>query len=208
MLHRASQFTLDKVAALAIRRNSDGTFHSGIFYCDEDTSLLLHLKGDEDLAVDVIADPYQFAEPGLDSSVRKTLAGFCKVIANEKPLIPFGIEAGNIGFGSDGSLINLETGKGLTCATFIVAVFESLMIPLIKKTEWPFLKDIDWQQQSLAYHFRGFKSLLTRAKVAYQFLGSPRFRPSEVVGASSKLNRPIGFVEAKLVGAKIERTLK
>jgi hypothetical protein len=90
-------------------------------------------------------------------------------------------------------------GDGLTCATFILAVFDALGIPLVKAHEWvPRDEDAGWLEyivQQLEEDASPEHIEQIRAKS-----NGVRYRPEEVVGALTESAPPIGFARAEALG--------
>jgi hypothetical protein len=151
---------------------------------------------------------YYWPVARFDESVRKLIAARCAVIADELPAIPYALDRAGITFDDHGRLCNAAVGKGLTCATFILAVLDSLEIRLLSEHEWPEGSDVGWQHAILAKMFDGLRALLPRAQKAFLDVGVRRFQPSEVVGASNNSSFPVSYKRARELATIVDRELK
>jgi hypothetical protein len=147
----------------------------------------------------------------LDETNRRVLVALCRSLARKLPSIPFGFTftrdyvspAGDYIFGIFG-----EFGDGLTCASFIMAVFAVYEIPLLKIGEWPLASPADrlWQAGQVA-QVRVLRGPIVAEAVAHH-IGAPRYRPEHVTAAAARnRNRPLGYKEAEKFGKQIVREL-
>jgi len=82
-------------------------------------------------------------------------------------------------------------GEGLTCASFVLAMFASLNIRLVDFASWSSRRCDTWWQARVLRAARGGHAELLRGQ-----WGSVRFRPEEVVAAAYESARPMGFISA------------
>jgi hypothetical protein len=96
---------------------------------------------------------------------------------------------------------------GLTCATFVLAVFRNMHIEILDTATWPPASgaNLEWQRR-MANHLGG------RFPYAHpDFLtgiGSARFKPEEVAAGAASLPKPIRFPEAERLARKVKRDLR
>lgn len=126
--------------------------------------------------------------------------------------VPYGIAYSGSGYFdyTTGRFIQSQTGKGLTCATFVMAVFEDFHLPLLDWNTWNY-RDTD---QGFLNHIVGCLDDAVAAGNADAMhvqsqknaLGiAPRFRPSEVaVAGGAYLGEPIPFVTAELLSRHLQ----
>ncbi|MES2137145.1 MAG: hypothetical protein V4502_08825 [Pseudomonadota bacterium] len=190
-----------------IRKLPEGRRHSGIFFDDGSKVALLHLARDLELRVDEPTDDYWWVVAGIDSSIKKTVAGMCSLMAQRMPAVPYAFDRAGIRFDDQGNIVPGPEGKGLTCSTLIVAIFDSVHFPLIFENQWP--KDNDWAERLaiLTSVFRPARVSSEHAIAAFGELEVKRVKPAEVVGASAETRFPVTYSRARPVAKKIEKEL-
>src|SRR5690348_4900841 len=109
---------------VVIQVPSPGYWHAGWLYrLPDEEPRILHLEGHHRLADEPAAAPFRWAELGLDALNKEVLAVLISRIANRRPMIPYAFDYDGVIFDEDtGDLAAPPAGKGLTCATLIVAV--------------------------------------------------------------------------------------
>ena len=119
----------------------------------------------------------------------------CEAIAEKQSLLNFGITYNNTTFDKDGNLLLQNSDYGLTCATFVLSVFESAGITLIDGNSWKSREeDLEWQKYVLNFFKNKEKEALEELIKHFESnLGCFRFRPEEVAVASSFDNLPSDF---------------
>ena len=142
---------------------------------------------------------------GLDPELQELFVDWVEIIAvwskNGTHPIPYSAffrPTGN--FDSKGHFIDQHDGTGLTCATFILAMFADYELPLIDVSTWPKrAQDFAWLLRIFRRLKRYFKNKgwldagvptanLLRADLLRQFFRRrelKRFRPEEVISAGS-----------------------
>jgi len=156
----------------------------------------------------IVKENYYVIIPiNLDPESGRALAGLCRRIIKRNPQIPYGIIFEGSNFSKDGILRLGKRSHGLTCATFVMAVFASFGKDLLREDEWILRKqDIAWHssiiktlEETKSYHDISDEHIMNIRKE----IGCVRFRPEEV--AASMLNKtiPVSFKFASEVGAKI-----
>lgn len=102
------------------------------------------------------------------------------------------------------------TRLGLTCATFILAVFEAAGISLIKYDTWPENRpsDFEWQKQIITALRRTRSATPEHIKAVEGDVGSARYRPEEVAGAATANPLPADFPLAAERGQQILERLE
>ena len=103
------------------------------------------------------------------------------------------------------SLVNLVTD--LTCATFVMAVFDTYHIPLLRTPEWPAasLQDQGWQGLQVQWVQLNRGPFV--AEGVKQHIGAPRYKPEHVTAGAVSAGRPLGLARANKLGARIVREL-
>jgi hypothetical protein len=85
------------------------------------------------------------------------------------------------------------TRMGLTCATFVLAIFDAARLPLVDYSSWPTHRpgDAEWQQKVIS---------MLRGRVSHAHIsamerdvGGARYRPEEIAGAATVSPLPSAF---------------
>lgn len=172
-----------------------GQRHVAFLYRHESKNLLLlHLGWHELVYYERWpAKHYSWLEiGGIDPEVQELFIDWVEIIAaaaddKTKP-IPYSAifrPAGN--FDSSGHYIDKSDGSGLTCATFILAMFADYKMPLIDASSWPKrIEDFTWFRKIWKKLRTSFPELkITWIEQFKQRRNLKRFRPEEVVAAGS-----------------------
>lgn len=183
-------------AAAVICRTSHGNFHIGVLHRDKDGgAAILHLAWKDKLSWDWGEPPTSsshalvwrrlWAVPEVEPERLTSVGGYCRLIwkryKKNQNVMPYRINVGRSKFNGDGSLHLGEGAKGLTCASFVLAVFESVGVTLLDETSFPVRKDDDQKFLDSVRPFanpRHFK-LLSEEVAA----GCRRVQPQEVMAA-------------------------
>lgn len=189
--------------------------HCGILYKRNNSVRFLHhawhnqlLDHDDNDAL-FIRHPnfiYIPVSPSLPPEKLTVMIGMCKLIYdnNHEKGIPYGFRFGKTKFELAAGLLELD-GKsiGLTCATFVIAVFEASRIIIVRRRFWPPRPgDIAWRKKIV--------EMLTATNVGLNHVNNvkaeplcSRFRPEEVAAMGSKKNLPSDFFHATIIGKRI-----
>ena len=201
---RALGVVVSPVSALA--PEDQYGLHTGILYkIDGGSPRISHFAWHFDLRDDDAADPYLWADVGLDESNSRFVAAWLASRRTSPSDIPYGIDPGGSCFDkTTRDFIPPPLGKGLTCATYIVAVLKSLGFPLLSEDTWPIdrASDHSWQRAVIdALKRTGAKQDYLDA--AQNDIGAKRFRPAEVVGAATRAPWPVSFDDAAALAAAV-----
>jgi hypothetical protein len=151
---------------------------------------------------------YFWAEPSMDPARARALAGVCRKIARKYAAQPrsIGYALRYVGqrFDTAGVFMS-DGGLGLTCATFVMAVFASSGNDLLTWHDWkPREEDRGWLQYvvtQLEEHRAEPEHVAAVREQAER--GCARFRPEEVAAAGIACELPIGFAYAERIGKRI-----
>jgi hypothetical protein len=193
------------LAALAIRQTHPGQRHTGIAYRVDDggTIFLLHLEWNYRLTSEAFSAPYLWVQTSLPIREQKYVAGLCALIANRQPGIPYGLERTGVSFDTNtGDIVVGEEGKGLTCASFILAVMQSIGLTLLEEDEWPQRNNDAWQSW-VVETLRKTKAPQAQIDAVERDVGSRRFTPEEVVASSTDSSWPVGYARARELSGKL-----
>jgi hypothetical protein len=187
--------------------------HVGVLYhLDDGIVRFCHFAWHGDLRNEIASSGYLWANCylwgncGLDNYTKRFLAAnFHTISLENKDCIPYGIDQNGSCFDENNRLLPLPLGKGMTCATFIMAVFRSLGMPLIREETWPKGREADkqWAREvvdTMKYlkvpeqHFQAVEKDIDNVS---------RFHPSEVAAAISSEMPPMEFAEAERLSKEI-----
>jgi hypothetical protein len=143
--------------AVAISEPRFDQRHAGVFFrfIATEPHEFLHLAWQRDLRLDAPKSDYLWVDPAIPSRRLLQVAAVCNDIAsaNHPDQIPYSFGPPNNCFDEHSCAFLLgPTNTGLTCASFVLAVFHRAGIQLVKYGTWPkpTQEDIDWQQKVLA----------------------------------------------------------
>ena len=105
-------------------------------------------------------------------------------------------------------------GDGLTCATFVMAIFREFGIELLDTSNWPVRgTDLLWLSKTISFletwgekeraEGRGDPDLPDHISALRNSATALRFRPQEVAGAAWSEMHPIDFQTAEILGTGI-----
>lgn len=184
--------------ALAIKPVTDTQLHIGVLHRrDSGNPRLLHLAWHHDLRNDLPPDDYFWIEVNIHAKRLRQVAALCRKVWRANPYgVPYAFSL-PVKFidTKSGQVLLGGTRLGLTCASFVLAVFEAAGIKLIEYATWPTKADIDWQEhviQQLARRVTSDYLTLLKAEI-----GNARFRPDEVAAAAASNSIPATFEEVK-----------
>lgn len=137
-------------------------------------------------------DGMAWTDLGLDPFTKKALQAKCISISKRKESeVPYSFLYDGEYFNSDGAYNRNGENEGLTCSTFILAVFRSIGIEIISFEDWPSrLADQEWQEKMVPILVEKLK--LPEDGLVKQ-LGSPRVRPEEATVAACDSVHPVTF---------------
>lgn len=178
--------------AVVLCRTAHGNLHTGLRFKRAESVNALHL-GWQDLLLNTWDEGGLWAQPDAEPEELLPVATLCDAIiklAKQGAPMPYALRFAGTTFDSDGKL-NLAAGsQGLTCATFVLAVFTSVGLDLIEEATWPTRPEED---RAFLTSLEGFATpqhlALLRAEVD---AGVVRIRPDEVLAACA-LEPPAPF---------------
>jgi hypothetical protein len=192
--------------------------HTGIIYRDRATPgappILLHLERHHRLTSGEVPRGYHWIDPpGIHPVLAVLFARLCSKIANNYGpggrLLEYAFRYDDGRFDKTTGALASANGKGLTCATFVLAVFASYAFPLLRVEEWQEREgDREWREKIIGW----MKGCMDEAHLAAirdeSNTGCARFRPEEVVAASASRDRPAGFAYSEELGKRIVEKLE
>lgn len=228
-IHKQSDHPVTEIQniAVVISEPSPGQRHTGLLYrVDEsDPVKFLHLAWQCDLRsvnFETLKTKlnYDWVAPKIHELRLQQLAAICDAIANENQP-----QSVRYGFTSPVGVFDKETKRfllgptegGLTCASFVLSVFDVAQLQLVKYSGWP-LPDSDdyaWQESVLNQleQYRLIKPNLVSQEhidcVRKEVGNSVRYRPEQVAAACAiRERRPIKYRYAKELGKQVVNFLR
>jgi len=202
-----------EVAHIGIAIHQHGE-HIGLLYrvTVEKPAVMLHLAWHNRLCSDSpSADYVLWVDPSIPKERAKAVAAFCRRIwkKNGANGVPYGFSQPNRFFDHTGTVLKGPAKVGLTCATFVLAVFETAGLTLVQYETWPqpadedvvrqgeLAKRLDENQHVPREHIRAIRNEI----------GNIRYRPLEVAGAATSDSLPSDHLYASRVATRIRRRL-
>lgn len=173
---------------------------------------MLHLAWHFDLRNEEANDRYHWVDPDLPKPRLRSVAALCRQIwrKNGKNAIPYAFSHPSDCFdGGTGEFLLGPTKLGLTCATFVLAVFESAGIRLIDYASPVPARsgDREWQEKIVDLLERQGATSEHVDAVKGQ-IGGVRYRPEDVAGGATVSPLPAQFDLAAERGRQIVERLQ
>ena len=185
---------------VVIQVPAPGYWHAGWLYrLPDEEPRILHLEWHYQLSDMPAAAPFRWAQLGLDTLNKEVLAVQIAKIANKKPGVPYAFDFEGVIFDKDsGDLLPAPAGKGLTCATLIVAVLATYGHQLLDIDTWPALDEDDEAFLQLVADKMEEHGAAQDHVDALRATNTSRIRPTHVVGCAHVDSNewPMGFPTA------------
>jgi hypothetical protein len=202
------------LVSVMVQRTPSCTTHAGILYRDTDDKLWhLHFAWHKDLRRHALHARCVCAQPTLETEHAILLAAVCERIAalRLKLQIPYNLKHDrDVAFDPDtGEVTFGPMSTGLSCSTFVAAVFRSSGQNLIDATTWPSANAEDQNVQQLfvrALEQSGNPDQVHQAHIVKSEIGTARIRPEHVCGACL-YNLPADHQQCHVAGHEIIRRL-
>jgi hypothetical protein len=143
---------------------------------------------------------------GLDEPNSKFLAAFASTVKRNEHSIPYGLDSQGSCFDrATGDFIPPPIGKGLTCATFILAVLRSLAFAPALEESWPVREDDEEFGRQTVADLEEDQADPEHVTAVRRDICAQRFRPEEVVAATIHPSGewPVGFAPAAALAQEI-----
>ncbi len=193
---------------------ADGDFgpHVGISYRTNKVQRLLHLAFhfklvDEPLKNTKLKTPLLVVpDPDIDEEELKLLASFCALRARRAQDIPYGFPyvAGTFASGT-GAYLPGRGELGLTCSTFVLAMFEWAQIDLIVRSTWKARASDDGFHKKIIELLEEKKASTDHVAALRKNVRCVRIRAEEVAASTATAGRPLSFVDAEAAGEDLAR---
>lgn len=186
--------------SIAIKQIDEKNCHCAIIYLSGDGQVnLIHLGWDLKLIQSFVSEKhygqYFFVQHNIHSFRQEDIADWLDYVYKKNiNNIHYGLFYKETFFRESGALKLGDNEYGLTCATFVLAVFISMDIKLINILDWEVRpEDIEWQKDTIMVleatgddspEYRHYIDTLRKE------IGCPRYRPEEVTASITFPNRP------------------
>lgn len=194
--------------ALTLNR-ADGT-HVGIIYRYQGGVLLCHLAAPFDLRNEAPSPRYFWEKLSLRERRSQILTSYIRlVLKHNGSTIPYGFGYDGTYFDDSGKFSRAqEPGIGLNCATFIMALDQSLKIPLLKEDTSTKRPEDAEARRKLVLELVSLNPAIDLSPLT-PFIEGVRFRPEEVVAAGiSNLQPPIALDIAEPAGKLLDEFIR
>ncbi|MBI1826972.1 MAG: hypothetical protein HY287_08305 [Planctomycetes bacterium] len=197
------------VVAIALKETYPTQRHIGILHRNRETNqvLLLDLAWHLKLRNDPPEDDYIWVDPPISPREATQVAMICRKVwrANRRRKVPYGFSAPNDSFDEETSEFLVGPTKfGLTCATFVLAIFHHAGLVLIDRETWVHRNDDTiFQQQVIRALAEGGTASKEHISHLESEVGCIRIRPEEVGSASAQSPWPVKFMDAVRLAEQI-----
>ncbi len=210
------EFPNEFLAGLALLPLEDGNFHIGFIYQNEleNKIKICHLCWHFKLKNEEFNDPkYYCEEVNLNYLNKKFLiASFQNISDLNDSNIPYGFRIPIETYDKENIYVGNVKGEGLTCATFILTVFEKNGYKILNRESWKLREDDSNWQNFIIKHLAVTPGVSPdHLESAKQMIGSVvRFRPDEVFSCAvvdDVTKWDIDFSEAIKMANEIKKCL-
>lgn len=195
--------------AIAIAIVHDQQNHVGILYKDDDLNdvKLGHLAWHCMLKESSPSDSYMWIDPLIPTPRARQVAARCRQILreNKKGGIPYAFSPPNDCFDElSGKFLLGKNRVGLTCATFVFAVFDAAGIRLAEYHTWPEQRagDAEWQKFIIEQLEQSNVGTDHIARVKGE-MGLIRYRPEDAAACAASDRLPCSFALAEPLSREI-----
>ena len=176
----------DEIGIIVGESPQANQLHSGLIYKYQGNLRILHLAWHhrlfEEDSVKEFFKHYYWIKPNLPKARQKLISARCRRIFGKysEGGLKYGLYYRNGTFTDEGLVKLDESASGLTCATFVLAVFASEGYKLIHTEEWPIREeDEEWHKSIIATLIQHGAEPEHITNVISE-KGCARFRPEEV----------------------------
>lgn len=197
-----------QLCAVVLCRTEHGNFHVGLLHrAEKGRASMLHLGWRDYLSTEW---PWLRLRvcPDCEPENRRLAAGYCRLIwrkFRQTRTFPYALGDFASTFDAEGNLVLKRDSPGLTCATFVMAVFRASGVELVDEVGWPVRVDEDRRWLAAIANFAHPEHLnLLRAQVEQ---GVARVHPHELVGACTLSPLPATFDKASTAAIRVVEKL-
>lgn len=213
--HLTAQFPLSNLRIIGVGVYQN-TKHIGMLCRDSADKRLrfIHLAFHEDLRLEDDATKcFLWVEAKLEDESANVAAAQARRVYRRYSAggVPYGFSPYGGYFGPQGEIRWTAPGNGLTCATFVLAVFDAAGVRLVTGDDWPTPDDRpeDKQFQQEIVELVRERSTATASHVLGMVadIGQVRIRVLEVAGAVAADAYPANFVTAAALGVQLQKMI-
>jgi hypothetical protein len=212
--HLAADLSVESLKGAGVGIYKDGA-HIGILCRDASGKPVrfIHLAFHEDLrSQDDISKCFLWVEAKLEDEQSAVVAAQARLIyrVHGSGGVPYGFSPYSGYFGAAGEIRWSAPGNGLTCATFVLAVFDRAGVRLVHGETWPLDREEDkkFQRQMVEETRNRARASESHLKGMKKDVGQVRFRVLEVAGAIAAESYPANFLSADSLGAQLRALLE
>jgi hypothetical protein len=212
--HLSADSQVENLQGVGVGIYKDAT-HIGLLCHDASGKVIrfLHLAFHEDLREsDDASKCILWVQAKLENEQAEVVAAQARLIYRVHGLggIPYGFSPYGGYFGAKGEIRWSAVGNGLTCSTFVLAVFERGGIRLVRGETWPTGREDDKQfQRKMIEELRNQASASeSHLKGMKKDVGQVRFRVLDVAGAVAADGYPADFETADRLGAELRAMME
>jgi hypothetical protein len=199
-------FDTVELLGFAFRRSQGQQFHVGLLYKAGKKVYLRHQCDHLVVTDDEPTDSYLWNNISALSPLNKRLiANKLSRAGGDK--VPYGV-----GYRIGGIYLDKKTlkyvvtapGEGLTCATYVVEVLETLGFTPFDKDSWmPTDEDTAWQKRIIEYYRRHYPESIDHFEAEKANIGGPRYRPDHVAAAGNPPTWPLTQMQANQLALRV-----
>lgn len=198
--------------AVALKQVGRGQYHIGIVHRrDRGLIDLLHLAWHHDLKNEPLRPGFVVVDPDLSPPRARSVAAMCRLVwqRHQSGGLPYGIKYTEGRFDARTADLLLEGQTcGLTCATFVLALYASCAIPLLAVDTWKTRSDdVAWHRRVVEI-LRQTGASLEHLESVEAEVGCARFRPVDVAGGCLVDERPASFEAATTAAVGVLEILR
>lgn len=204
--------------AVAVCKHGDN-LHTAVFYRDDDERLLvLDLRIDGCINTEPASGDNRFAWaiPAIHPDLRASVRALCQALSKSPPEVYYALKYAPSEFFTEGESVGVNLcgdTVGFTCATFVLALFDSLGLSLLRHETWPVRYQDDTEEQRRLAQWAsqclprsrpfGMAEHVTQKNASD--VPCVRFRCHEVLASCTTKELPARFEEVERTGAKVLR---
>ena len=194
--------------AVACMLNGNGGTHVGFLYRREDASIWfcdvaweLWLRNEPKNQHDMC-----WVNIGLPDSILELVAAILEEMDKNKGAIPYDVRySSSQSYFDPSSWEYTNQAPGLTCATFVMALFQGLQIALFNVDAWPSRPGDEPALDNLISHLAADGVDPIRIQEMRTNHKNVRFRPEEVCGSVGETTWPVPFPTAEPLGHDVRQ---
>lgn len=177
--------------------------HIGVVYRHHEATRILHHAFHQKMREQELyaSDFRVWVDPELPPSRGRWIAAFCRRVwkTNRHRGIPYAFNNPDRCFDVErGTYLSGPQRHGLTCSTFVLAVFSAMRVHFIDyDADWPVRREDPVAQAELVELLKKTGADPTHVDTVSQQIGSVRYSPGDVAGAASVFPPPATFARAQ-----------